>query len=313
MQEIPAQRPATHILTIVADSSGNVWGSCAIGLTIFRYDPHSGRYWNSQQVGDRGGEVYGMRFIDGKLFLSSYARGDHTIYDPEALWDQYHNVNPVTLAGSHADFCRPTGRSVVGPDGGFWTGWMVKYGVFGGGLSRVDPATRQIQTWYDPVPGQALAGLAADDSFLYFSTYGGANGCEPKTEPFHFVVWDPQRGPIHTIEFAEGRIPGPVACVNGRTLIALDGEVLIFNPQTLSLEGSIDFGQPCSYIVESQGRCAVIFGERSLQCLEPVSRATGFAADLPGKTGTACITPSGDLYFTVGSGLYRFKDFERYS
>jgi hypothetical protein len=50
LRPIPVPRPTTHILTLIADDEGGLWGSAGFGQTIFRYDPATGESWNSQVV-----------------------------------------------------------------------------------------------------------------------------------------------------------------------------------------------------------------------------------------------------------------------
>ena len=98
LNSIPTPRPPTRIHSLVSDPQGCIWGSSSFGQTIFRYDPSTGDVWNSQVVCNSGGEVYGMGFARGRLFLSAYAGGDHIVYDPHAEWNQVENQNPRTLA-----------------------------------------------------------------------------------------------------------------------------------------------------------------------------------------------------------------------
>ncbi|MES7204608.1 hypothetical protein U6Q21_12610, partial [Cutibacterium acnes] len=72
---IPTDPPATQIHTLTTDEQGNVWGSSAFGQTIFRYNPKDGTVWNSPAVCNAGGEVYGMCFVQGRLFMSAYVGG----------------------------------------------------------------------------------------------------------------------------------------------------------------------------------------------------------------------------------------------
>ena len=56
-----------------------------------------------------------MAWIDGRLFMSSYSRGDHIIYDPHLQWDQVHNLNPRSLQPAGPQLVRPGGRSLIDP------------------------------------------------------------------------------------------------------------------------------------------------------------------------------------------------------
>lgn len=108
-----------------------------------------------------------MRFVNDLLFLSAYSGGDHIVYDPSMPWDQMNNVNPKTLQSVGPDLIRPESKSIIGPDGNFWTGWAASYGVYGGGITRVNTTTYEVSVCHNPVPGQMVAGMDADDRFIY--------------------------------------------------------------------------------------------------------------------------------------------------
>ena len=188
---IPAQRPPTAILGLAVSDDGCVWGSSAFGQIIFSYNPESGTTWNSEVVCNSGGEVYGMAWINESLLMSSYSHGDHIVYDPAKNWDQVHNVNPCTLQPGWPRLVRPGARSIVGPDSAFYTGWWAQYGVYGGGISRVDPQSLEVNIWYDLVPNESVVGLASDAVNLYLVTTQRANGLPEHSERGHFLVWHP--------------------------------------------------------------------------------------------------------------------------
>ncbi|MCC9075119.1 hypothetical protein FKZ61_003195 [Litorilinea aerophila] len=312
LRPIPTPRPPTRIMTLVADEQGRLWGSSSFGQTIFCYNPTSGETWNSQVVCDQGGEVYGMAWRNGRLFLSAYAGGDHVVYDPGRPWNQVDNENPRTLprepAGPEPLLIRPEARSVIGPDGHFWTGWMARYGVYGGGLTRVDTATLAVTAWVDPVPGQAVVGLAADERFLYFTTGGEGNGLPPKTEPFHFVVWDPQGEIVWQHTFPAGRRPREVAAAGGRVWVAVDRELWGFDPARWAWEAVYPRAAACHHLLATpDGQRLLIFDEEGLWSLDVASGAQRQVSQLPGPVRAATFTPDGTLYFAHGPALYRLR------
>jgi len=174
---IPGNAPATSIMTIAAEGN-RLWGSCENGQTIFTYDPQTGETWNSNAVCNAGGEVYGVVPYQKKVFLSAYVGGDHVVYDPTKPWDQRGNQNPKTLRSVGPDLVRPNSRSVLAPDGGIWTGWYAKYGVYGGGVSRIDPETCDVESWTGPVAGQSVEYICAGRTGVYLTTGGIGNGLE---------------------------------------------------------------------------------------------------------------------------------------
>ena len=244
LRPIPAERPATHILTLTADDRGRLWGSAGFGQTIFRHDPGTGESWNSQVVTDKGGEVYGMAFTRGRLFLATYSGGDHVVYDPEAEWSQLDNTNPRTLESVAPKLVRPAGKSLVGPDGNVWTGWMAAYGVYGGGLSRVDVETLEMTSWYDPVPEQAIMGTAADDQYLYFITGGNANGLATRQVAPHFAVWSCDGRIVWQRTFDLGSELRSLAAVGGFVVVSVDNRLEIFSPAGLAFQRTVDLPDP---------------------------------------------------------------------
>ncbi|MEW6753196.1 MAG: hypothetical protein AB1505_19790, partial [Candidatus Latescibacterota bacterium] len=270
LRPIPAARPPTSILTLVADAQGRLWGSAGFGQTIFRFDPRTGETWNSEVVCDRGGEVYGMAWARGRLHLACYSGGDHVVYDPSLPWDQLGNVNPRALEPAPR-LIRPAGKSVVGPDGHVWTGWMAPYGVYGGGLSRVDVETLQVTCWHDPVPGQAVAGVAADETYLYLITSGAANGLPTRQEPLHFAVWSPAGHVVWEHTFAPAEPLHFVAASAGRVLLAVADRIEVFDPAALRFERSLRPDAPCHHLARLGPERVAAFCGDELWRIDPAS------------------------------------------
>jgi len=302
---LPAAAPATHMLTIAADAHGRIWGSSGFGQTIFSWDPDSGEAWNSQVITDNSGEVYGVAVADGRLFLACYSGGDHVVYDPAQPWSQLDNRNPRTLAPVGPALVRPAGKSVVGPDGNVWTGWMAQYGAYGGGISRVDVATLEMSSWYDPVPGQTVVALAADERYLYFVTGGSANGLQAKVAPFHFVVWSPDGQIVWQREFAQGSTLTHVVAGCGRVVVAVDDQLEIFDPDKLEFISSVDLKARCHYLAALWPDGIAAFGETEVWWVDPILQIAELAGELPGRVGTATATPGGTAYCAIGNELFR--------
>ncbi|PYI52850.1 hypothetical protein [Paenibacillus flagellatus] len=306
---IPVPAPATRIHTVIADGDGVLWGSSGFGQTIFRYDPRDGSSWNSGAVCDAGGEVYGMAFVGGELFMAAYAGGDHIVYRPDEPWDPYGNVNPRTLRSVGPELIRPRAKTVVGPDGGIWTGWAAKYGVYGGGLSRIDPATKEVASWYDPVPGQQLCGLAADGERLYFTTDTGGNGLAARDEPCHFAVWEPSEGRVTYLHrFEPGERPGFALAADSRVWVCVGTDIAAFDPASTAFVGRIGLGERCGCLLAAGSGRIAAFGEKTLYWIDTATMTAEAAGPLPGHVSTAARTPDGTVYFNCyGTKLYRLN------
>lgn len=310
LKRIPVPAPATRIHTITTDAEGHIWGACGFGQTIFRFNPADGSYWNSSSVCSSGGEVYGMRFVEGKLFLSAYVGGDHIVYDPTKPWDQLGNVNPKSLKPVRPDYVRPEGRTVIGPDGGLWTGWSAKYGTYGGALSRINPETEEVDVWKDVIPEQQVAGVAADDRYVYFTTNGGASGLPYRDVQGHLGVWDPEQGLVHTIQFGlEEKLGSGILAVAGLVYVGVGQEIRVFDPARMDFraERTLALEAPCGWLVAArEGVTVAAFCGKKLLLIDTASGTVEREMDLPGPVRAATEHPDG-IYFAVEEALYRLS------
>lgn len=304
LKRIPVEAPATAIFTLQSDGKELLWGASGFGQTVFSFNPSTGAFWNSPSVCNAGGEVYGLQFIDNRLFMSAYVGGDHVLYDPSRPWEQLHNVNPCTLRSVAPELIRPEGRSVLGPDGAFWTGWSAQYGVYGGGLSRVDPATLEVEIWYDPVPGQQVSGLAADEKYLYFTTNGGASGLPHRRVQSRFAVWEPGKGIILESLFEEDQEAGnAIAALGGKVVCCAGDDIHIFDRREGEFVAAVPVGQSCQWLVALDERTAGAFcGEEYWE----INVETGSGHQVTRTPGyvRASALHDGKLYFAAGSDLY---------
>ena len=308
LHPIPTARPPTRIHTITAAPDGKIWGSCGFGQTIFSCNPADGTYWNSNAVCDRGGEVYGMAFAYDCLYLSAYSGGDHIVYNPTQPWDQVNNQNPQTLESVGPGLIRPEANSVIGPDGHFWTGWMAEYGRYGGGLSRVHTGDGTVTVWQDPVPGQALIGLTADQRYLYFTTGGSGNGLAPKVEPFTFVVWSAEKGKVWETQFATGQKLGRLCATADYVVVLVDEAIQIFDPLALGWRQSMALTEACNTLLALADGTVLLFGKSTLWRFDPRRCKLSALAELPGPVSTTTLTSDGIVYFASGVNLYRMSE-----
>ncbi|MFD1174873.1 hypothetical protein ACFQ3W_00950 [Paenibacillus puldeungensis] len=306
LKPIPVEAPPTAIFTLQSDGKELLWGSSGFGQTIFSFDPVGGTFWNSPSVCDAGGEVYGVQFIRDCLFLSSYVGGDHVVYDPAKPWDQLNNLNPQTLRSVGPELIRPEGRSVIGPDGGFWTGWSAKYGVYGGGLSRVDPVTFEVECWLDPVPQQQIAGVASDDKFIYFTTNGGASGLPHRAVPCRFGIWAPGKGLVHEEIFPEEQEAGnAIVALGGKVACGVGARICIFDRESRSFIHTASVENSCQWLVAIDSQTAGAFCGDQYWEVDVDTGVSRFVCTLPGFVRAAVIH-SGKLYFAVNADLYVF-------
>ncbi|WJH32770.1 hypothetical protein N6H14_21160 [Paenibacillus sp. CC-CFT747] len=249
-----------------------------------------------------------MRFAGGRLFLSAYVGGDHIVYDPKLPWDQLYNNNPKTLRPVRPAFIRPEGRSVIGPDGAFWTGWSAKYGTYGGALSRVNTDTLEVEHWADPVPEQQVCGLTSDDRYLYFTTNGGASGLGYKNEPCHFGVWSPDKGLVHLHTFEPDVVTGNAVLADGdRVFVGAGPSVRLFDPASMSFISEMAIDEPCSWMIRLNDALIGVFSGSRLLLMSRDDLSIVKTIPLPGRVRTAVIAGKEQLYFAVEATIYRFE------
>lgn len=304
LRRIPTAPPPTGIHTLILDGEGKIWGSCALGQTIFWYDPDTEERWNSPSVCDGGGEVYGMVFIDQRLYMASYSGGDHIEYRPDQAWNQVDNINPRTLHAIGPQWIRPLGRSALGPGGELWTGWSARYGVYGGAISRLNSQTGEVEIWENPVQGQQVSGIAADGNYIYFTTNGGGNGMVEKAEPHHFVVADKDQVIHFQKPMPEGVGLSAITVLEGLVLIAAGTRILGFDPARMRFIHEVGIPEPCSLLLPLDSGKAAAFCGTALWLINAEGNQAEHVYTLPGPVRAAVLRGKDQLYFGVGTELY---------
>ncbi len=305
-RRIPGDAPATAILSMVAGDDGRVWGCSNFGITMFCYDPTTGTYENTTEVGKGSGEIYGMVARDGKLYLTTYANGFHTVYDPSAPWDMEGNVNPKTLRTVGPAYDRPHAKSVLGPNGSVWTGWMADYGRYGGALSRIDTTTGDVQLW--EVGDSAIAGIAADDKAIYYVTFGQGNGLKPKAGPFHLVAVDDSCRELRRLTLPEDVYPNTVHLQGDLLYVSHKDCITVYRKADFAVAGEIEIPRATSF-TQFGDKIVVFSANKSVYAVDP----TSFAFEKLGETehgihANHCTCVIGDtLYYADALTLWKME------
>lgn len=305
LKKIPVEPPATGILSIACDNIGKIWGSSNFGQTIFNYNPESKEYWNSLQVCKNSGEVYGIKYFNSKIFMASYSGGDHIVYDPLLPWNQMDNINPRTLKPAGPKLIRPSAKSVIGPDGAFWTGWMADYGIFGGGISRVDTQTQKVETWYDPVPEQSITGIASGDRYIYFITGGNANGLKPVLQVCHLCMWDTWGREVKRIQFPPGANPQNIEAAGDRIAVSFGLDISLYDSLTLDYLNTIHTDNNCSCMTGLNERFIIAFFDNECAILDVYKASISKVSPLPGRVSCAVAGKNNEVVFASGKSLYK--------
>ena len=300
----------------VAAADGEIWGSSENGQTLFCYNTKTGAVKNTGAVANSGGEVYGIVPLGGKLFLTAYVGGDHIIYDPAQPWDQYGNVNPRTLRSVAPLMVRPHAKSVLGPDGGVWTGWYANYGSFGGGISRIDPETCEVSSWFGLIPEQAIEHIAAGRDALFALTSGSASGMADREDSFHLLKIGVDGAIIKKRQFARGITLRRLAVVEGRVYVILGEKAAnycridVFDEETLEEITSFPLGEagilPSDLLPAGNDRL-LLFTLREILLFSLPDGKIFDRCPSPGLVQTCTLAPNGTVWFAVRRKLFMLE------
>lgn len=254
------------------DGKGKLWGGPWFGQTLFSVDLITSKVANTGVVCFNGGEVYDTAFLNNKVYAVAYVGGDVIEYDPSQPFDLW-NGNPHNIAVVGPDYIRPVAGISVGPDSKLYSGWMAKYGKYGGAIAVTDTATSKTELFRDPVGPQAISGLAVDKNSMYVGTSIDANGLSAKagTSP-KFAVLDWKN---HKITF-EKELPGGDAVDHvlydpktGKVAMRAAKEVWVFDPATRKL--SKPELPPCTGVLAGDTLGRIYYGSDNLLVIADLS------------------------------------------
>jgi hypothetical protein len=186
-----------YIFTLGVGPSNCVYGSTAMPLEVFRYDPAASR---SEHLGHMpGGEVYSMLERQGELYLCYYGGAIMNLYDPAKPFWKFGTApdsNPVSFGGIGEGHLRPRAM-IYGPDGLIYIGSEPPYGQLGGAIGVWDPKqNRTVANYRNIVTNQSIVSLAWDQKGgLIFGGSGnfGGGGTRAVENEARFFAFDPQK------------------------------------------------------------------------------------------------------------------------
>jgi len=302
-----SEPPATNIHALISDESGLLWGATGLGMTIFKYDPKTGEYWNSLPVSNGGGEVYGMVSHDKKIYMTAYARGEHTVYDPSKPWDHRNNINPKTVLTVSPDYIRPITYSKIDPAGFIWTGWTARYGTREMAISRWDAKTDEIKVFEKLVPGQAVSSLDTDGENVWFATGAYANGL-PNVEDNYCICAMDRDGQIlfkHTFE--KSIYPGAIRFIGKKGVIGAGGDLFVIDAETFGLrkaDGVTLKSGHISNVTRYDATSVAIFDAEAVLFFDLASETVKMTAPAV-RHNTAAVSANGEFYANSSGELMK--------
>jgi len=312
LKPIPVDSAPRPTLFLRLDSKGRLWGGPPFGQTLFWMDTRTQQTVNTGTICNAGGEVYDVAFVNDKVYAVAYAGGDIVQYDPESSWDQWNNVNPRVIASvGEKGYIRPTAGVVAATDGRLYSGWMAKYGVYGGAVVITDPAAGQTQLIENPLGEQAVEGLAVDEWFIYVGTSLGANGLPNKTgESARFGVIDKATKKVVFQREFEGASGVRTFWLDTRTkrlAFSVDGKLYLFDTATREFTPVPNAPKVGSRVIGlGDGRAYYSSGKTIVQ-LDMKAGATEDVVELPAGVSNVAVGRDGTLYASCGADIYRIR------
>ena len=220
---------------------GCVYGSTAMPLEVFRYDPRAKK---SEHLGNMpGGEVYSMIEHQGRLYLCYYGGSIMNLYDPNNRtwnWGTSPASNPQSFGSLGDGHLRPR-VMIFGPDRLIYVGSIPPYGELGGAMAVWDPKQNKVvENYRNLVKNQSIVALAYEPkSGLVFGGSGnyGGGGTSPSEKEAKFSAFDPRK---KEKVFEAVLVPGAqsyaaIVAARGRVLFAVGSTLYVFDPQTRSV------------------------------------------------------------------------------
>ena len=230
----PVEPPATSAFGVNVDEDGKIWGTSSFGMTAFCYDPKTGETFNTLDVSKSSGECYGVVPYCGKIYFTSYAGGEHIVYDTKEPWNMRASMNPKVVYTVAPAYIRPHTRSMTNGDGVIWTGWMAKYGTYGSAITRWDVNSGEITLFPDLIGENAIEAMTIYKDAILFVTVKSGNGLPSVHNAPKYLCKMSSEGKI--VQKNEISSVGSL-CVNGEGgVISMGGELCLLNPETLDMK-----------------------------------------------------------------------------
>jgi outer membrane protein assembly factor BamB len=228
-----------HIFMVGVGPSNCVYGSTAMPLEVFRYDPAANR---SEHLGSMpGGEVYSMLEREGTLYLCYYGGAVMNLYNPAKPFWKFGtgaDANPVSFGGVGDGHLRPRAM-VYGPNGLIYIGSEPPYGELGGALGVWDPRqNRTIENYRHVITNQSIVSLAWEPkSGLLFGGSGnyGGGGTRAVEKEARFFAFDPKKREKvfeATLSPDARNYPATVAA-QGKVFTTAGDRLFVFDPATM--------------------------------------------------------------------------------
>ena len=302
------------IFVVGMGPGGAIYGSTAMPLEIFRFEPRSGK---SEHLGGMpGGEVYSMLEEAGKLYLCYYGGAIMNLYDPaKSFWKfgSSADCNPITFGGIGDGHLRP--RAMIrGPGGLIYIGSEPPYGQLGGALGVWDPKlNKTIENYRNLVTNQSIVSLAYEPkSGLIFGGSGnwGGGGTHPTEKEAKFFAFDPK---LKRKVFEAALVPGAgsypaTEAAVGKVFTTIGDRLFTFDPQTMQVVRTNTLPGAQAQISLGRHRSGLLVGltSKGVYAFEPSKGELVHTAPAPTHVHCGFALTDDAVYFGSGPTLWRY-------
>ena len=311
---IPVEPGPRGMHFIKVDDAGRLWGGPPFGQTLFWVDLATKKFTNTGIVCDSGGEVYDVAFGDGVVYAVAYVGGDVIVYDPNQPWDQIGGKNPRTLAHlTNQGYIRPTGGVRLASDGRLYSGWMAKYGSYGGAIAITDRKTGKTDLIENPLARQAITALDVDAGakLAYAGTGLHGNGLPNKAnEKPQFGVIDLATRKVAFQQPIDGGEVSGIAfdAKTGLVAVVAERKLRLFDPAAKSfVDAPADAPPVTAHPLVSHGDGTVWYASGKAVVRLDLSTKAGTRIPLDVDVQHLSVDKAGVVYIASGPDLYRFK------
>ncbi len=307
------------VFVVGAGPGGVIYGSTAMPLELFAYDPATGETTNPGNPTNVGGEIYSFATWHNLLYMCAYPGSAMSRYDPGKPWNKGDTPdhNPYCIGNLGDGHLRPRAM-IVGPGDKLYVGSYPPYGQWGGAMAVFDPRTNQVvENYRGIIEDQAIAALAYDpETGLIFggsSIYGGG-GTTPKADHARFFVWDPagKRKLAQLSPSQDADTIVALAVARGKVFIATSGSpaLVVYDIASRSIvhRGEIPQGRvhDISLQLHTDGLIYGLAGNSLITVSPETCEVREFARSPVDISCGWALTDTG-LYFGSGVHLWRWK------
>ncbi|MBI2949873.1 MAG: hypothetical protein HYY23_19755 [Verrucomicrobia bacterium] len=302
------------IFVVGTGPRGHVYGSTAMPLEVFRFDPSQNR---SEHLGGMpGGEVYSMLDHEQKLYLCYYGGSVMNLYDPARSFWKFgagSDCNPISFGGVGDGHLRP--RAMIrGPNGLVYIGSEPPYGELGGAMAVWDPRqNKTIENYRHLVTNQSIVSLAYEPrSGLIFGGTGnyGGGGTRPGEKEAKFFAFDPvKKGKVFEAALVSGATKYPATlAAGGKVFTTVRDQLLVFDPARMAVVKTNNLPGAQVEISLGQQRSGRIIGltTKAVYEIDPANGEARHLATSPVRIACGFALAEDAVYFGSGPELWRY-------